>query len=196
MDEASANAPSGANARVTIRLEPYGAVDLPLLERQNTPAMTRFLGGPESREKLLDRHERYQRYWRTGEARMFRIVLVEPASATGGDATVPALGTAVGVIGFWSTTRDGEAVHETGWSVETAHQGHGIARAALSLVLEDARAHGTHRWLFAFPRTDNAGSNALCRSCGFDLVGEEAFEYPKGNPIVSNAWRADLGPHD
>lgn len=166
-----------------IRLEPYGPADLPTLERQNTPEMTRFLGGPESREKLLDRHERYQRYWRTGEARMFRIVPDEAASPQP---------QAVGLIGFWSTTYSGEAVHETGWSVETAHQGRGFARAALRRLLDDARANGTHRWMLAFPRTDNVGSNALCRACGFTLLGEEAFEYPKGNPITSNAWRYDL----
>lgn len=171
-------------SRPTIRLEPYGPADLPTLERQNTPEMTRFLGGPESREKLHDRHERYQRYWRTGEARMFRIVPDE--GAAGGHVQ------AVGLIGFWSTTHDEEPVHETGWSVETAHQGQGIARAALDLLLDDARANATHRWLFAFPRTDNAGSNALCRACGFVLLGEVPFEYPAGNPITSNAWRYDL----
>ncbi|WP_431031132.1 GNAT family N-acetyltransferase [Plantibacter sp. RU18] len=185
MDDRTTDADATRSTGPTIRLEPYGPADLPTLERQNTPEMTRFLGGPESRAKLLDRHERYQRYWRTGEARMFRIVLDETIGA--------ASGVGVGLIGFWSTTHGGEAVHETGWSVESGYQGHGIARAALQLVLEDARVNGSHRWLLAFPRTDNVGSNALCRSCGFELLGEEAFEYPKGNPIVSNAWRYDLG---
>lgn len=184
MDEIAATGPGLGPARPRVRLEPYGPADLPTLERQNTVEMTRFLGGPESREKLLDRHERYQRYWRTGEARMFRIVIDETSDETG---------VAVGLIGFWSTTHDGDAVHETGWSVETAHQGRGIARGALVELIHDARAHGTQRWLLAFPRTDNAGSNALCRSSGFELLGEEDFEYPKGNPIVSNAWRYDLG---
>ncbi|MGK9147816.1 GNAT family N-acetyltransferase [Plantibacter flavus] len=174
-----------SGAGPSIRLERYGPADLPTLERQNTPEMTTFLGGPESREKLLDRHERYQRYWRTGEARMYRIVLDEPDG--------PALGTGVGLIGFWSTTHGDEAVHETGWSVESAYQGRGIASAALRLVIDDARQHGTHRWLLAYPRTDNVGSNALCRRAGFELLGEQAFEYPKGNPIVSNVWRIDLG---
>lgn len=168
----------------TIRLEPYGPADLPTLERQNTPEVTRFLGGPERREQLLDRQERYQRYWRTGEARMFRIVQ-DDASGVG-------RGQPVGLIGFWSTTHDDEPVHETGWSVETAHQGSGIARTALHLLLDDARTNGTHRWLFAFPRTDNAGSNALCRACGFSPLGEVPFEYPTGNPITSNEWRYDL----
>lgn len=192
MDEATTDMDAARAAGPTIRLEPYGPADLPTLERQNTPEMTRFLGGPESPDKLLDRHERYQRYWRTGEARMFRIVLDETVGATTGSGVGRGVGVGVGLIGFWSTTHDGEPVHETGWSVESEYQGRGIARAALQLVLEDARANGTHRWLFAFPRTDNVGSNALCRSCGFELLGEESFEYPKGNPIVSNAWRYDL----
>ena len=34
----------------TVRLEPWGVGDLPVLERSNTPAMMGYLGGPESTE--------------------------------------------------------------------------------------------------------------------------------------------------
>jgi hypothetical protein len=61
--------------RVDIR--PWSADDLPVLERNNTPEMTVHLGGPESREKLLDRHDRYQRGWREGTARIFTAWLGE-----------------------------------------------------------------------------------------------------------------------
>lgn len=47
--------------------------------------------------------------------------------------------------------------------------------------------------MWAFPRVDNAASNAVCRSSGFRFVGVQGFEYPKGVPIQVNAWVVDLG---
>jgi RimJ/RimL family protein N-acetyltransferase len=38
----------------------------------------------------------------------------------------------------------------------------------------------------------NEASNAICRKLGFELLGEEDFEYPPGNPIRCNDWRLDL----
>jgi hypothetical protein len=40
---------------MTLKLEPWDRSGLQLLRDCNTPAMTEFLGGPESDEKLLDR---------------------------------------------------------------------------------------------------------------------------------------------
>src|SRR5690606_38613372 len=45
--------------RATVGLEPWGPRDLPVLERSNAPAMTLYLGGPESAEKLATRHAKY-----------------------------------------------------------------------------------------------------------------------------------------
>ena len=39
---------------------------------------------------------------------------------------------------------------------------------------------------------DNVASNVLCRRLGFELLGEEDVEYPKGGMMRSNAWRLDL----
>jgi hypothetical protein len=39
-----------------VDIRPWSADDLPALEQNNTPEMTVHLGGPESSEKLLDRH--------------------------------------------------------------------------------------------------------------------------------------------
>lgn len=32
----------------------------------------------------------------------------------------------------------------------------------------------------------------MCRRMGFELEGEQDFEYPQGHPIRANAWRFDL----
>ncbi len=72
------------------------------------------------------------------------------------------------------------------------HQGRGFASGALRECLAHAAAHGDRDQMLAFPRVDNEASNALCRSAGFELLGEEDFEYPRGNAIRVNAWSFDL----
>lgn len=185
-----------------MRLEPWGAGGLELLRRNNVPEMMVFLGGPESEEKLQDRHHRYLAGWTDGTSRMFRIVL--PDAPDG-----------VGAIGYWPIQWNGEEVYESGWSVEPGHQGKGIATAALRLVLADAaalprephlprepdapgvaRSEGGHPQahmafrpaVHAFPKIVNIPSNVICRKAGFTLAGECEFEYPPGNPIRSHDW--------
>ena len=98
----------------------------------------------------------------------------------------------MGSVGYWQATHDGAPIYEAGWSVATPFQGHGIAVAALAACLRRAAVHGDRAAPFAFPRIDNAASNALCRRVGMTLTAEEDFEYPPGNPIRVNSWRADL----
>lgn len=50
----------------------------------------------------------------------------------------------------------------------------------------------THRFVFAFPAPDNPGSNGICRRLGFELVGVEQAEYPKGVWSPHNVWKLDL----
>ena len=162
-----------------VALVPWSDTDLPVLERSNTDEMKRFLGGPESSEKLAVRHARYLRGWQTDDAFMFKI-------------TTPDAPQGVGALGYWPTKWQDHAVYEAGWSVETAHQGRGIASAAVRACLEHAARHGVLPVLYAFPRTDNVGSNLLCERLGFSLEGEHGREYPKGNPIRVNAWSYQL----
>lgn len=189
---------SGATgpAATVVRLEPWGSGGLELLRRTNVPELMEFLGGPESEEKLQDRHHRYLAGWTDGTSRMFRIVL--PDAPDG-----------VGAIGYWPILWNGEEVYESGWSVEPGHQGKGIATAALRLVLADAaalprepaapgvarseeghpQAHMAFRSaVHAFPKIVNIPSNVICRKAGFTLAGECEFEYPPGNPIRSHDW--------
>jgi RimJ/RimL family protein N-acetyltransferase len=164
---------------VGVRLEAWGEGDLPLLEQiMGDPEMTKHLGGPESPEKIAERHDRYVRAV-DSRSRMFKIV---------DDAT----GEAAGSVGYWEREWRGEQVYETGWSVLPGFQGRGIAGRATALAIEAARAERRHRFLHAFPSIANAPSNAICRKLGFELLGEYEFEYPKGSFMQCNDWRLEL----
>ncbi|KQO97760.1 GNAT family N-acetyltransferase [Leifsonia sp. Leaf264] len=164
-----------------VTLKPWSTDDLETLRRSNAPEMMTYLGGPETEEKLLTRQERYLRLGREGEAHMFRIVTPEHPEG-------------VGVIGYWNAVHADTAVYETGWSVESAYQGQGIGTRALVAVLEHAGFVGGRRSVHAYPRTDNAASNAICAKAGMTLNGEMDFEYPPGTPIRCNDWEFVLEP--
>lgn len=160
-----------------LRLAPWSEEDgLTLLHRLNTPKMTSHLGGPETDEKVADRHRRYLALG-DGKGQMFHITLD---------------GRNAGSIGYWETTWQGEQVWETGWGVLPEFQGMGVAADAARLVIEVARAAGRHAHLHAFPATDHGASNAVCRKAGFTLRGESTVEYPKGNWHACNDWRVTL----
>ncbi len=159
-----------------IELKRYSESDLPFLRRNNAPEMTVFLGGPESEEKLLDRHQRYVKL-EAGKEYMYVIWLD---------------GQAVGSIGYWEKEWNGDMVWEAGWGVLPEFQGRGIALAALLALVNMAREEGKYRFMHAYPKVINEASNALCRKAGFELMGECDFEYPKGVPIRCNDWRLDL----
>ena len=163
---------------LTVRLEPWTQADLSLLRQANTPEMTAHLGGPETEDKLLDRHRRYLQQDDPGAGLMFAVVLPD--------------GQRVGVIGYWQRTWQNELVYETGWSVMPAFQGRGIATAAAKAVAGRARAQHRHQHLHAFPAADHPASNAICRKAGFMLCGETDFEYPPGTIMRCNDWRLDL----
>lgn len=166
--------------RALVRLEPWDEADYPLVVKvMGDPRMTEHLGGPESPEKLADRHQRYVRLAASGKGRMFKIVDV----ATGQPA---------GSVGYWERSWRGEDVYEIGWSVIPEFQGRGIAAAATAQALEAARREGKHRFVHAVPSIDNGPSNAICRKLGFVLLEECEFEFPPGNPMRGNDWRLDL----
>ncbi|WP_406363345.1 GNAT family N-acetyltransferase [Streptomyces sp. NBC_01579] len=168
-----------------VRIVPWSDGDLELLRRANAPELMDHLGGPESEEQLMARHDRYVALSedRTGRGRMYRIALTEGD----GDA-------AVGTIGFWERTWRGQEVYETGWAVLPGYQGRGIAATAAVAVAEQARAEHKHPHLHAYPSVDNAASNAVCRKAGFTLLGMCDFEYPPGHVLLTNNWRLELAP--
>ncbi|MEU5973767.1 GNAT family N-acetyltransferase [Streptomyces sp. NPDC047315] len=170
-----------------VLIEPWSEDDLDLLRAINAPELMAHLGGPETEEKLLDRHRRYVALSAAGAdasaGQMYRIVVAATGEAAGG-------------IGFWEhvSTSDGLPMYETGWTVLAGFQGRGLASRATALVIGAARAAGRHRYLFAYPKVSNGASNAVCRKVGFELLGQVAMEYPPGHPITSNEWRLDLRP--
>jgi RimJ/RimL family protein N-acetyltransferase len=127
---------------VSIRLEPWGEDDLPLLEKlMGDPVLTENLCGPESPETIVERQKRYERLPGTGKGRMFKIVEA-------------ATGESVGSVGYWERASEGQ-VYETGWMVLPAFQGRGVATSATSQVIERAKAERKHRFLYAYPSVDS-----------------------------------------
>jgi RimJ/RimL family protein N-acetyltransferase len=140
--------------------------------------MTAYLGGPETEEKVLDRHRRYLDLGDPPAGRMFRVV------APGGEAA--------GIVGYWERVWRGETVYETGWHIVPEFQGRGIATAAVACVIAEARAQRAHDFIHAFPSVENAASNAIPRKLGSEFAGECDFEYPPGHIMRCNDWQLTL----
>lgn len=163
-----------------VDIRPWSYHDLELLERlMGDFVMTEHLGGPETPEKIRERHERYCRSSDSGPDRMFVTVV--------GSEHV-----AAGSIGFWEKEWQGERIWETGWSVLPEFQGQGIATRAIAAVVERAHTEQKHRSMHAFPSVANAPSNAICRKAGFTLQAKVDFEYPPGHRMQCNDWHLDL----
>ncbi|MGK9250966.1 GNAT family N-acetyltransferase [Paenibacillus humicus] len=163
----------------SVSLRPYAKDDFYLLQLANAPDMTRYIGGPESEEKVGKRHERYLALQHHATDRMFSIVLPD--------------GTQAGCIGYWEHVWNGESVYEMGWFTLPALQGQGIGTAALKAAIAAAASDGHFSHACAFPSISNLPSNAICRKAGLNLVGECRFEYPKGSFMTCNEWRVELG---
>lgn len=162
-----------------VRLRGYGSGDLDLLRSLLGDArMMRFLGGAETEQALLERHERYLKADPKTHG-LFTIVT--------GEGDMP-----VGWVGFWEDEWDGETVWECGWHVLPSWQRRGIASAAAVLSLDEARARHLHRFVDAHPSVDNVASNAVCRALGFANMGEVEVEFPKGHEMAAVHWRFDL----
>jgi RimJ/RimL family protein N-acetyltransferase len=163
-----------------VLLQPWSEEDLPLLEKLlGDPAMMTHLGGPESPEQILRRHQRYLRLHESDTDYMFKVVW-----APGRDG--------VGSVGYWRKTWRDQAVYEMGWLVLPEYQGHGIATQAAAAVIEHARQNPKYQFMHAFPSVENPASNAICRKLGFTLVEECQVEYPPGHSMTINDWRLGL----
>ena len=161
-----------------VLLQPWSEDDLPLLEKlMGDPDMMAHLGGPETPEQILKRHQRYLRLPETDH--MFKVVLGSVAEV-------------VGSIGYWEKTWRDQAVYEIGWLVLPGYQGHGIATKAAAAVIEHARREPKYQFMHAFPSVENPASNAICRKLGFTLVDECQVEYPPGRWMTINDWSLDL----
>ncbi|MER5639517.1 GNAT family protein [Kitasatospora sp. NPDC002227] len=158
-------------------LKPWSADDLWVLRLKNLPEMTEHLGGPETEEKVISRHERYVGMTDRAVGCMF---------------TASRDGEIVGTVGYWHRVWQGEEVYEAGWGVLPGFQGQGLATATVTALVAHLRAEGLHRPLHAYPSVDHAASNAVARKAGFTLLGQVDFEYPPGTVKASNDWCLDL----
>lgn len=160
-----------------VTLERWGPENLAILQRANTPEMTRFLGGPESDDALAERHAEYLALWQSGEVRMFSVAVD---------------GMVAGYAGWWEEEHEGAPVYEIGCVIEPAWQGRGVASAALSEVVRMAAESGDRDVIVGYAGADNAASNALCARVGFTLTGTGAFPSDDpGDAMPVNIWMID-----
>jgi RimJ/RimL family protein N-acetyltransferase len=163
-----------------IKLRVWAENDLPLLEcLMSDPVMTRYLGGPETPEKIRNRHQKYLDSNGTDHTRVYVVVItLDNISA--------------GSVIYWEREEAGQTVWEIGWSTLPEFQGQGIGTRATQLAIENARAEKRHQYMHAYPSVENEASNAICRKLGFVLLGATDFEYPKGYWMSCNDWQLDL----
>ena len=135
------------------------------------------LGGPESKEQILNRHKRYLNLSEKGC--MFSIKLLPELDP-------------VGSVGYWQTVWNDEILYEIGWSVLPSFQGKGIATNAVNLAIDGATAEKKYRYIHAFPSVNNPASNAICQKLNFNFISECEFEYPPGSFMICNNWRLEL----
>jgi RimJ/RimL family protein N-acetyltransferase len=166
-----------AAAAPEVRLRPYGPDDLWIQQRfLKDPESTEHLGGPETDEQILRRHERY--------------LAMDPAK---GEMFVIEAGPdwrPAGSVGYWEQPESGTVVWETGWYVLPELRGRGIAAAGTRLAIDAAWA-AVRRPVHAYPNVDNGPSNTICRKLGMRLLGSDEFEYPKGHWMTCNDWVID-----
>ena len=102
---------------MTVDLVRWGVDDLPVLQRANTPEMTRYLGGPETDEALAQQHADY-------------LTCGRPARC--GCSASTSTASAAGYAGWWEEVHDGMPVYEVGCSIDPDWQGRGVASTALA----------------------------------------------------------------
>ncbi|MEV7127410.1 GNAT family N-acetyltransferase [Streptomyces sp. NPDC093260] len=145
------------------------------------PVMTAGLGGPLPAEGMADKVRRDAAAAAEDTA---WIKMIVPDDAGPGEVA--------GTVCLWSHDDGGAPVSEIGWMVLPEYQGRGLGRRATRLLLE--RACDEERWgtAHAFPATDNAPSNGICRSLGFRLLGE--CDVPFADRVLrANHWAIDPG---
>jgi RimJ/RimL family protein N-acetyltransferase len=163
-----------------VLLLPWSEEDLGLLQKLlGDPEMMTHLGGPESPEQILRRHQRYLQLSESDTDHMFKVVW-----GSHGDE--------VGSVGYWRKTWREQPVYEMGWLILPGYQGRGIATKAAAAAIEHAQQEPKYQFMHAFPSVENPASNAICRKLGFTLVEECQFEFPPGHWMTVNDWCLDL----
>ena len=159
-----------------MKLRDVGPDDLALWERLRCdPVMNTELGGPQPREEIPGK-------------------LAEDVAAVNTDTSWISVvesdgGKAMGSVCIWTHAGD-VPFTEIGWGVLPEFQGQGVGKRSVATILERARNDGRWGTIHAFPAVSNAPSNGICRSLGFTLIGQEAFEF-RGTTLHCNHWQID-----
>jgi RimJ/RimL family protein N-acetyltransferase len=156
------------------------ADDLPLYEQINCdPRMWEHLGGPLAKEDQEDKLRRDLATIGAGTAWILKII---PHEGTGDPA---------GTVAVWEHEWEGRRIAEIGWMVLPRFQGRGIGSQAVRATVDRLRLEGRWTAVHAFPPVANTRSNAMCRTIGFENLGECDFEY-RGQVLRCNHWVLDL----
>jgi RimJ/RimL family protein N-acetyltransferase len=156
----------------------YTDSDLALTEAMETdPEVMKELGGPRPAAEIPKTHRR--RLDSIANGNWWLKIVPEPDRP------------AVGTIGIWPTTWQGEEIHEIGWMLLPAFHGRGLGGSALGLLLSRARADPHFNSVHAFPGVSNGASNGLCRKFGFSLIEECDVEYAD-RALRCNHWELAL----
>jgi RimJ/RimL family protein N-acetyltransferase len=143
------------------------------------PAMMGELGGPLPREGI---EEKVRRDAASAAADTEWIKMIVP------DEAAPDV--VAGSVVLWSHDEDGEPLSEIGWMVLPRFQGRGLGKLAVRALLEAARDDGRWGLVHAFPGVSNGPSNGICRSLGFELVGERDIAFAD-RVLRANHWVVD-----
>jgi RimJ/RimL family protein N-acetyltransferase len=171
----------GGKMTSEVSIRPYREGDMWILERTlGDPRQMVHLNGPESSEKIRERHTKYVKMSADQRAGCMFTIMVGTNAA--------------GNVGYWESECDGQKVWEAGWFVLPEYQGRGIATEAMKHLIGVVSKLRSHRFLTALPSVDNHPSNAIPRKLGFTLVREIESEYPHGSGkfLHNNVWRLVL----
>ncbi|MFE4520138.1 GNAT family N-acetyltransferase [Kitasatospora sp. NPDC056783] len=147
------------------------------------PEMMAELGGPLPRDRVEARLRKDVAEV-AADSSWIRMIVADGAD---GDE-------AAGAITLWSDEEDGETVSEIGWMVLPEHQGRGLAKAAVRLVLDAAAEDGRWGEVHANPGVTNGPSNGICRALGFRLLGERDLDF-SDRVLRVNHWVVTPGEH-
>lgn len=145
------------------------------------PVMMADLGGPLPREGIADKVGRDVRE-AADDLAWIKMIVPDPTSPE----------VVAGSVTIWSHDTDDGPVSEIGWMVLPEFQGQGLGKRSVRALLEQARAQDRWGLVHAFPGTNNAPSNGICRSVGFRLLSQAEVTFA-GRVFTANHWVVDPG---
>ncbi|MCX4574732.1 GNAT family N-acetyltransferase [Streptomyces sp. NBC_01571] len=143
------------------------------------PVMMADLGGPQSREGMAAKVCRDAEQ-AAADLAWFKMIVPNPATPE----------VVAGTVALWSHTPDDGPISEIGWMVLPQLQGQGLGKRAVRALLDQARDENRWGVVHAFPATNNAASNGICRSVGFRFVSETDLTFA-GQIFKTNHWAVD-----